>query len=250
MGALAILVPGNVMPELKATNFFDEQQAANYDKNFAKLKPIQEALHLLSGAVLAELPAKAHLLCVGAGTGSELIYLAEKFPEWRFTAVEPSLPMLNVCQRRAEQCGIASRCHFHAGYLDTLSQANRFDAATAFLVSHFITNYEDRRAFFKAIAGRLHPGGYLLSADLSSDVASLPYQQLLEVWMRLLRQTGSPAEKIENLRVTYSRDVALLPVGVMSDLIASAGFQTPVLFLQTGLIHAWFTQKGEVTARL
>ena len=42
---------------------------------------IKDALHLLTGTVLSELPPKAKILCVGAGTGAEILYLAQKFPE-------------------------------------------------------------------------------------------------------------------------------------------------------------------------
>ena len=88
---------------------FDQAHAAAYDQRFAKLAPMRDALHLLISAVLADLPADARILCVGAGTGHELIYLALKFPQWRFAVVEPSAPMLEVCRRKAEECGITPR---------------------------------------------------------------------------------------------------------------------------------------------
>lgn len=223
---------------------FGQEHAAAYDQRFAKLAAMRDALHLLISAIFADLPAEARILCVGAGTGQELIYLAQKFPEWQFAVVEPSAPMLAVCRRKAEECGITPRCDFHEGYLDSLPPATApFDAATALLVSQFILNPDARAGFFRAIAERLRPGGYLATADLASDTTSANYQSLLEVWIRLMRETGSPPEQLERLRVTYGRDVALLPLEQVSSLIASAGFETPVLFLQTGLIHAWYAQR-------
>ena len=222
---------------------FDQKHASEYDKRFAKLAPMRDALHLLISAVLADLPAEARILCVGAGTGSELIYLAQKFPRWRFTAVEPSAPMLDVCRRRTEECGVASRCVFHEGYLDSLPPSEPFDAATSLLVSHFILDPDARSQFFRSIAKRLRPSGHLVSADLASDVTSATYHNLLEVWLRLMRETGSPPDKLEALRVAYARDVALLPLDQVSAIIASGGFEAPVQFLQTGLIHAWHTTR-------
>lgn len=223
---------------------FGPEHAAAYDQRFAKLAPLRDALHLLIGAVLADLPAAARILCVGAGTGHELIYLAQKFPSWRFTAVEPSAPMLEICRRKAGEHGIAPRCVFHEGYLDSLPPSEPFDAATSLLVSQFVLDPGARAGFFRAIAERLLPGGYLASADLASDTASATYRSLLEVWLRLMRETGSPPEQLERLRETYGRDVALLPLEQVSSLLASAGFETPVLFLQTGLIHAWYAQRA------
>lgn len=227
---------------------FGPEHAAAYDQRFAKLAALRDALHMLISAVFADLPVEARILCVGAGTGHELIYLAQKFPQWRFAVVEPSAPMLEICRRKAEECGITSRCVFHEGYLDSLPPMAAFDAATSLLVSQFILAPEARAGFFRAIADRLRPGGYLASADLASDTASATYQNLLEVWIRLMRETGSPPEQLEKLRVAYGRDVAVLAVEQVSSLIASAGFETPVLFLQTGLIHAWYTRRTSTVA--
>jgi tRNA (cmo5U34)-methyltransferase len=222
---------------------FDEKHAAEYDTRFAKLASMRDALHLLIGAVFADLPADARILCVGAGTGAEIIYLAEKFPRWRFTAVEPSAPMLAVCRRRIEECGVASRCEFHEGYLDSLPGSESFDAATSLLVSQFILEPAARVNFFRDIARRLRPGGLLASADLASDTSSAAYQSLLDVWIELMKATEAPAEQLEKLRVIYGRDVALLPLDEVGAIIASGGFETPVLFLQTLLIHAWYAKR-------
>ena len=77
--------------ELK--NVFDRQAAA-YDKQWARMAPIRDGLYLLLETVFAGLPADARMLCVGAGTGAELAYFAQRFPRWRFTAFDPSVAML------------------------------------------------------------------------------------------------------------------------------------------------------------
>lgn len=77
-----------------------DQQAATYDQQWTRMAAINNGLYFLMESVLASLPKAAHILCVGAGTGKELIYLAERFPQWLFTAVEPSAAMLNVCRQR------------------------------------------------------------------------------------------------------------------------------------------------------
>ena len=223
---------------------FDETHAAAYDQKFVKIAPIRDALHLLINAVFSPLPSQARILCVGAGTGAEIMYLAQKNPGWHFTAVEPSAPMLAVFRRKAEESGIASRCEFHVGYLDSLQPADAFDAATSLLVSHFILSPADRIAFFRSIASRLRPGGLLASADLAYDVASPAYPGLLDVWMRMMLSADLTEENIEAMRTAYSRDVALRPLEEVRSLITTGGFDKPVLFLQTGLIHAWYASKA------
>lgn len=224
--------------------FFDKGHASEYDRRNAKLAPLNEALYLLTSAVLANHPVEAKVLCVGAGTGAELIYLARKFPQWHFTAVEPSAPMLDVCRQKAEACGILSRCVFHNGYLDSLPATEPFDAATSFLVSQFILAPEGRINFFHAIARRLRPGGCLVNADLTSDTTSTAYQSLLNVWFQLIMETNANAEKLEALRTAYSRDVGVLPAERVSGFIASGGFETPVSFFQAGLVHAWYAKRA------
>ena len=54
-----------------------DQQAATYDQQWARLAPLRDALNLLIGAVFSDLPDNARILCVGAGTGAEILYLAQ-----------------------------------------------------------------------------------------------------------------------------------------------------------------------------
>lgn len=227
--------------ELKAV--FDQKCASGYDQQWSKIAPLREALHLLIGAVLSDLKADARILCVGAGTGPELIDLAERFPGWRFVAVEPSAPMLDVCRRKVEERGIAARCEFHEGYLESLPQKEEFDAATSLLVSQFILDREARTGFFRGIADRLRSGGVLVNADLSSDARPAAYQSLLDVWFRMMRTGEITPEAIEKMRAAYDRDVALLPPEEVGRIISAGGFDAPVQFLQTGLIRGWYARR-------
>lgn len=164
--------------EIKAV--FD-RQASGYDQQWKGMSPVRDGLYFLLGAVFSDIPKDARVLCVGAGTGIEISYLAKIFPGWSFTAVEPSGPMLEVCRQRARGEGFYSRCEFHEGYLDSLPTCNPFDGATCFLVSQFILDREERVQFFREIANRLVIGGVLASSDLASDTESSSYQDLLRV---------------------------------------------------------------------
>lgn len=225
------------------TTLFD-QQAARYDEQWSRLAPINDTLHLLAEAVLSELPARANILCIGSGTGAEILSLARRFPEWRFTAVEPSVPMQDVFRRKAEACGILSRCSLHAGYLDTLPSGEVFDAATAFLVSQFILDRGLRSAFFQGIADRLAPRGILISSDLAGDMAGADRDELPEMWFRLMKGGGISREVVEQMRAAYKRDVAILPVADVGGLITRGGFESPVHFFQAGMIHGWYARRS------
>ena len=224
--------------------FFQGKHAASYDKGRSKMAPIRDALHFLMQMLLGELPDNAHVLCVGVGTGAELVPLAQAFPMWRFTAVEPAAGMLDVCRQRAEDSGIASRCTFHEGYLDSLPGSTAFDAATSILVSHFLTEPEKRRAYFESIAGRLVAGGLLVNADLASDMSSAAFESLFEVWLRMLKHSEMPDEEVEKIRSSFGTSVAVVPPDDVESLLASSGFGAPVRFFQTLLIHGWYSRRA------
>ena len=222
---------------------FDAERASTYDERAAKLAPLRDTLHLLTRLILADLPVNARILCVGVGTGLELMYLAREFPQWQFTAVEPAPAMLDTCRQKAEASGIASRCTWHEGYLDSLPVSEPFDAATCLLVSHFLMQPEERRNFFSQIGSRLHPQGYLVSADLAGDMSTLSYQSLREMWTRMLKYAEYPEQTIEDFLAAHGRDAAVLPPDEVASIIASSGFDPPVLFLQTLFIHAWYARR-------
>ncbi|MFC3052453.1 class I SAM-dependent methyltransferase [Kordiimonas pumila] len=227
-----------------AHTFFDENQAATYDQKFEKLRPINSVLHLLSELVLANLPTDAHILCVGAGTGAEIQTLAKSFPGWRFTAVEPSPHMMAVCQKKAIETGISERCTFHEGYLDSLPTTQQpFDAATSILVSQFIMDDKDRVAFFAHINSRLKKGGLLISADISANLASTHFASLKNVWMQMMRYSGMPEENVQNMIKPFGVNVSVQAPEKVAALIKAGGFNDPILFCQTLLIHSWYAVK-------
>lgn len=223
--------------------FFGEAQAATYDTNFAKLAPLKDALHLCMRGMLAPLPHNARILCVGAGTGAELLYLAEAFPGWHFVLVEPSGPMLQRCHQRATQANIAPRCVFHQGYLDSLPSMEPCHAATAILVSQFLLEQTARSTFFKAIAERLTPGGSLITADLAGNLHADQPGGLTAGWMELMRYNTMSDGSTATYRAALEANVAVCEPHIVESILRNSGFDDPVCFCKTMLIHAWFARR-------
>jgi len=219
------------------TAAFNKEDASSYDSQRARLAPLKDALHLCIRAKFTELPVDARVLCVGGGTGSELIYLAQAFPLWRFTVVEPAPAMLKICRQRTEELAIASRCTFHEGYLESLPDSDLFDAATSILVSHFIVDTTKRRKYFVEIAARLRPCACLVNTDLAYDMSATDYESMLDVWLNMHDYADVPTN-----RGSFGPNVALLPTAQVESIVQSSGFSSPVLFFQTLFIHAWFSE--------
>ncbi|MFQ4136409.1 class I SAM-dependent methyltransferase [Nodosilinea sp. PGN35] len=222
---------------------FDQNVAAAYDEKTALWAAGRDALFSLIRLILADLSSEAQILCVGVGTGTEMIALAQAFPHCRFTAVEPAPAMLDICRQKAAEHGIASRCTFHAGYLDSLPTSAPFDAATCLLVSQFFKEAADRSHFFSQIAHRLRPGGILINSDLVLGLAPPVHQSLFEVWLRMLGGSGWSEADIEKTRAAWQLHMAALTPPDIEAIIVAGGFTTPVLFFQTLFIHAWFATR-------
>jgi len=230
------------MKQIDPKVVFGPQRAESYDQQVQKLAPLRDGMLLIMRAAFENLPVHARVLCVGVGTGTELIRLAGWFPNWTFVAVEPAPAMLDVCREKARKAGIESRCDFHEGYLESLPQQDGFDAATCLLVSHFIMDSADRTAFFGKIGERLMPGGFLASSDLSADMSSVTYRRQLEMWLSAMGHSGMSPEQVDEYRSAQGRDVALLPPDEVAALIEAAGFEPPVLVCQFLLIHGWISK--------
>lgn len=103
---------------------------------------------------------------------------------------------------------------------------------------------EARIDFFRDIARRMHPEGILVSSDLSADTHSSAYENLLNVWLRMMGNTGMPPEGLQNMRMAYGRDVAISSTEEIEALIAAGGFKSSLQFFQAGLIRAWYSIRG------
>jgi hypothetical protein len=61
------------MTDRQPAFIFDREMAASYDKGNAVFALLRDALNFLMRTILSELPSDAQILCVGVGTGSEVI---------------------------------------------------------------------------------------------------------------------------------------------------------------------------------
>lgn len=216
---------------------FSYMNADSYDEQRARLNPLKDALHLSMRMILSGLRDDARVLCVGAGTGSELIYLAQAYPGWQFTVVEPAADMMSRCRQQAQQHAIDARCDFHEGYIDSLPPCEPFDAATSILVSHFIPSDDQRVEYFSTIAKRLLAGAHLINADLSTDLAQEQFDSMLNIWVNMHKFAGMPMHVDSFAQKTP-------PASRIESLLTASGFEHPVVFYQNLFIKAWFSTAG------
>lgn len=221
---------------------FNREIADAYDRRNSALAPISDCLHFLLGLVLADLPADARVLCVGVGTGAEILSLARAYPGWSFVGVDPSEDMLAVGRNRLEQAGVLDRCQLLRGYVHD-APGDGFDAVVSLLVAHFIKR-EDRSPFYSEIHARLKPGGRFASAEISGDLDAPEFPTLLEDWKRIQVLMGATPESLAKLSGALRNGLGVLPPAETEALWRAAGFPKPIPFFQAFMIRGWHAAKA------
>lgn len=219
-------------------------RARNYDRGNRHLAPLQENLRYLINIVLSDLPSQSRVLCVGVGTGSEIISLAEAFPGFGFVGVEPSGAMLEVCRERLQKLNLLHRCELVHGYVQDVAGQEEFDAALCLLVLHHASkDGSERRGIVSGIAARLKPLARLVSAEISYDRSAETFDEMMAYWKALSRKAGSPEEKIQALPRMMDEHLSVHSPAEAEEALLASGFEAPVRFFQSLLIHAWVSRK-------
>lgn len=219
----------------KPDELFNQDNAPSYDERFLPLRPFMAAIHLCARVLFSRLPDQCRILSVGAGSGEEVLALAGALPAAEFILVEPSGAMMSIAIEKLTRAGLAHRCQFHSGYLDTLPPGDPCQAALALFVSHFILSPEERTEFFSGIRQRLLPGGLLIHADLSLSEASHHDTPLLDFHLQALRLCGMNGDVMAAL----AQHLAILRPAETESMLISAGFRDVRQIVQTGLMRTW-----------
>ncbi|MCW5964243.1 MAG: class I SAM-dependent methyltransferase [Bryobacterales bacterium] len=224
-----------------ATDFFTKELSESYDERNANLSPIVENAHFLISLVLKQLPVDARVLCIGAGTGAEILSLAKAYPGFTFLGVDPSEPMLDVCRKRLEAEGIMDRCELIHGYANDVPGDEAFDAVLSVMVGHFV-ELGQRHEFYRSMVSRLKSGGCVVNCEISFDLDSPEFPQMLENWKQVQSLMGASAESLANLSDMLRSPLAVLPPSEVENHIRECGMQ-PVRFLQCFMIFGWYGTK-------
>lgn len=232
------------MQKTQPPDHFNEDAARSYDERNRRLAPIGENMHFLIQLALRDLPEDARILCVGVGTGAEILALAKVFPNWKFTGVDPSAAMLAICAERLEEAGVRGRCQLIHGYIEDVDTKAAFDAALSVLVAHFIKR-GDRLNYFNNMVSRLKPGGQLVNLEISFDLNSPEFPAMLKNWERVQALLGATPESLANLPHLLRTGLSVLAPGETRELLCQSGIAVPVQFYQAFMIHGWHGVKSD-----
>ncbi len=215
------------------------ETAKVYDEKNRQLAPIADNMHFLIQLVLENSPFRARVLCVGVGTGAELLSLSKMFPEWSFVGVDPSIGMLNVCREKLNSAGVLNRCELIHGYVQDVPQGENFDIALSVLVAHFVKR-EDRLKFYQVICNRLFSGGIFVNTEISYDLNSPEFPQMLKNWKAIQTLMGATPESLMNLSQVLREILSIISPVETEDLLRKSGINLPIRFFQSFMISGWY----------
>lgn len=224
------------MSSTSAAQKFDPARANEYQTQSRIALAGYDACHELSACMLSATigsDSPARILIVGAGGGAQEIVTASILgPKWRFTAVDPSKPMMDIAVARLAGQGLAERTDFHLGYVDDLPTDRQFDAATLFGVLHHQPGESTKRQLLDSIASRLAPGAPLILAGNRYAYASQPL--LLTAWGERWRMQGATADEVQSKlgKILEGADPPASEDAV-SKLLADSGFGQPCWFFSS-----------------
>lgn len=236
------------MPDLEtdSTKKFDPARAGEYEQQSRIALAGYEACHELAACMLAAAlgsGSAARVLVVGAGgTAQEIVAAGALEPNWRFTAVDPSQPMLDLAVGRLRESGLLERTEVKLGYVQELPAEELYDAATLIGVLHHLPGDEAKVSILKNIAARLKPGAPFAVAGNHYAYANQPL--LLAAWGQRWRMNGATEEEVETklAKILQGADPPHSEEAVM-ELLAVSGFETPVRFFSSLFWGAWMARR-------
>lgn len=221
---------------------FDAARAGEYEAQSRIALAGYDACHELAACLLSASlgsASHAHLLVAGAGgTGNEIITCGELEPHWRFTAVDPSEPMLALAMGRVAEAGLVGRVEAQCCHVEDLPRDQHFDGATLIGVLHHLPSKAAKRDILHAIAARLRPGAPFILAGNYRAYASEPL--LLAAWAERWRMNGASPEEVRQklAKILEGADPPASEQAVF-DMLIEAGFEQIQRFFDSLFWGAW-----------
>lgn len=225
---------------------FDPARANEYETQSRIALAGHEACHELAACALSAHLGRGgtrRLLIAGAGgTAQEVRSIGALEPGWRFTAVDPSQPMLDLAMSRTQALGLAARVDARLGLVEDLPAGESFDGATLIGVLHHLPGEEAKRNVLRSIAARLPAGAPLVLACNRYAYASQPF--LLKVWGERWRMHGASDDEVQAKlgKILQGADPPQSEQAVFT-LLRDAGFERPQLFFSSLFWGAWIATR-------
>lgn len=225
---------------------FDETHAREYERRSRIALAGYDAFHELTACVLKAAlsgASQARVLVVGAGTGKEIVTALQVAPGWRFTAVDPSEPMLDAARASISATGALDRVTFRCGTVADVETGERFDAATLIGVLHHVPGDDAKIATLRGIAVRLSSGAPLILASHHGRFSEQPL--LMDAWAERSRMHGASSEQADAMKEKLRDSLDAPPSeDSVTGLLHAAGFGPPLRYFTSLFWGAWVARRA------
>ena len=216
--------------------FSDPEAAARYADGPRRFVPGLEALHRMTGILLAEhAPPDARVLVLGAGGGLELRALAEAQPGWRFVGVDPAVEMLRQAERMLG--ALMERVTLVEGYIAD-APPGPFDAATCLLTLHFLAA-DARTETVRGIHRRLRPGAPFVAAHGSLPPGDGSRARWLARYEAYAVASGAEPEQAARARAAVEASLPLIGPDADEAILRAGGFHAVEPFFSAFTWRGW-----------
>jgi tRNA (cmo5U34)-methyltransferase len=225
----------------KSVEIFEGERARNYDNFVIDYFPsysfvMQNCAVLISDNLMIK--SKPKILVVGCGTGTEVEELLDYNNDWLIDACDPSEEMFNQSKYKLSNYTNVNLIH---GGVDELHKSDLYDAATLFLVLHFISDDGAKLDVLKEIANRLEVGAKFLLLDICGTQTEI--EENFDILRQLLPKEW-PNEEIELRRERILKTLNTIDEKRTLELLELAGFVKPVKWHQSFLVRSWILNKA------
>lgn len=222
---------------------FDLKKAAHYDDLARKVVIGYDQLFIMVLSLLVEKQNEsANVLIVGCGTGMELKIFGNIMTNWRLTGVDPSEEMIKISKAKIASDGLSNRVTLHHGFVESLSEAEEYDAATLIFVLRFIPDAKRKLLLFQNIAKRLRSGAKLIIVDQYGDPGIDGFQYMSKAWKNFMKLGGTPAELVNKIMV-QAIEQNFVTERELQKLLLEAGFEKITRFYNSFVHGGWVVQK-------
>lgn len=222
-----------------AKNFNHPKVVERYDEHIRQLIPAYDFMHMQIRAIMKTQNIESpRILIAGCGTGYEIEYLLELFPQVEITALDPAESMIDYAQSRIEGHPYQKNVKFVIGDTSFIqTQQQHYDFALAVLVSHFL-KLDDKRNFFQHIAKVLKPSGLCLSVDMiqPDDPTQLEQLRLITI------EQGLSEAQSQTMLDRLQDDFHLIAADDMHSLLQKSGFRQIHVFTQLSQFYGFSAQ--------
>jgi len=216
--------------------FTDPAAVARYTEGPRRFVPGLDALHRMTGLLLAEqVPEDARILVLGAGGGLELKAMADAHPGWTFVGVDPAREMLDLAGTVLG--GHRDRAELVHGYIDDAPEGP-FDGATCLLTLHFLDNAERERTV-REIHRRLKPGAPFVVAHGSYPQGPGEAEIWLNRYAAFAISCGVEPEQALGARDAVAASVNMLSPEQDEAVLRAAGFADASQFFAAFTWRGW-----------